>query len=235
MQLEQSILEVDNEKIVCEVFLRKDNAIILHGAGVSDRKRYYVLAKAILRRGIGVILFDFSGHGDSTGELKDLSLNRRRIQAQSVIDNFVPYESQLYLIGFSMSGQTVCDLLPIYKERIPAILLGCPGIYTKLAQEIIFGGGEFTTKIRSVDSWKDSSALDELCAFEGKTVIAVGDEDQVIPNEIVASLKESSKYLSYVEYPGVDHQLAIWLAAHESEQDKLLDLLLDSKYDIKPE
>lgn len=227
MKLQQKILEVDNEKIVCEISLRKNNVVILHGAGAADRKRYYALADAILRRGIGVILFDFSGHGDSTGELKDLSLSRRKTQAQSVINAFAPKEGYLYLAGFSMSGQTVCDLLPLYKERISAILLGCPGVYSRSVHEMLFGGGEFTTEIRAIDSWKDSTAFEELGNFEGKTVIAIGDEDRVIPKEVITRLKGSSKHPNYVEYPGVDHQLAVWLAAHKDQQEELLDLLLE--------
>lgn len=227
MQLRQNILEIDNEKIVCETSLKKNNVAILHGAGTSNRKRYYALAEAILHRGVGVILFDFSGHGDSTGDLRDLSLGRRKIQAQKVIDTFIPKEGKLYLVGFSMSGQTVCDLLPLYKGQIPAILLGCPGVYTESVQKISFGGSEFTTKIRSMDSWRDSAAFSKLRDFKGKTIIAIGDKDHVIPKEVITSLKQSSKYLSYIEYPEVGHQLAVWLAAHENCQEKLLNLLLE--------
>jgi pimeloyl-ACP methyl ester carboxylesterase len=220
-------LDIDNEHIVCEAHIKSDaDVIILHGAGTSNRKRYYSLAKAILSRGLGVLLFDFSGHGDSSGKLEDLSLERRRIQAQKAIDTLIPQESKLYLIGFSMSGQTVCDLLPLYSERIPAILLGCPGIYTESVQKKPFGGGEFTQKIRQTGSWNDSLALDELSMFNGRTVIAIGENDPVIPREVILSLKRSAKHLSYAEYPNVDHQLAVWLAGHEHEQGELLDLLL---------
>ncbi len=228
MQLAQRILDIDNEKIVCETLLKKNNVVILHGAGSSDRKRYYALSEAIIRRGYGVILFDFSGHGDSTGELQDLSLHRRRIQAQKVIDSLAPQEGTLYLVGFSMSGQTVCDLLPFYKERVHAILLGCPGVYTKFVQEMTFGGSEFTTTIRHADSWKESIAFDNLQQFEGKTVIAIGDQDQVIPKGVITSLKAVAKHMDYREYSGVGHQLAVWLAAHKDEQDGLLDLLFDT-------
>lgn len=226
MQLQQQVLEIDNEKIVCETLLRENNVVILHGAGASSRQRYHVLAEACLRRGVGVILFDFSSHGDSTGKREDLSLRRRRIQAQEIIENLIPHEGKIYFVGFSMSGQTVCDLLPLYKERTPAILLGCPAVYSKAVQDLSFGRGEFTAKIRSTDSWKESDAFDELRAFAGKTVIAIGSEDLVIPKEVVASLKQSSKHLNYVEYPEVDHQLAVWLATHEAAQEELLDLLL---------
>jgi len=226
MQLKQSIFEVDNETIICESLVKKDNVVILHGAGMSHRKRYYTLARAIIQRGFGVVLFDFSGHGDSSGELKDLSLARRRLQARSVIDTILPKEGNLYLAGFSMSGQTACDLLPFYKERVRAVLLGCPGIYTQSAHEIVFGGGDFTTKIRVADSWKDSAAFDELQNFEGRTIIAIGERDQIIPKEVIISLKTAAKHPRYIEYPGVDHQLAVWLADHESEQEKLLNDLL---------
>lgn len=224
--LKQSILEVDGEKIFCETLIRKDNVVILHGAGASSRKRFQPLAEAIIRRGVGVILFDFSSHGDSTGIREKLSLERRVIQAREVIEAFVPKEGEVYLAGFSMSGQTVCDLLPFYKQRVPAILLGCPAVYAKDAQDLPFDGGEFTKRIRSESSWKNSTAFDELRAFEGKTIIAIGKEDPIIPVEVVRALKKSANHLSYVEYPEVDHQLAVWLAAHEQEQDELLDLLI---------
>lgn len=229
MELKQNILEIDNETIVCESLVKQDNVVILHGAGASNRKRYYTLAEAIIRRGVGVLLFDFSGHGDSSGELKDLSLTRRRRQAQEAIDTILPKEGNMYLAGFSMSGQTVCDLLPFYKERVPAVLLGCPGIYTQTAHRMTFGGGEFTTKIRIADSWKDSTAFDELRSFEGRTIIAIGSKDQVIPREVIASLKTAAKHPEYIEYSGVDHGLAVWLAGHETEQEKLLNVLFDKR------
>lgn len=116
--------------------------------------------------------------------------------------------------------------MPLYKERIPAILLACPGVYSKSVHKMPFGGGEFTAKIRAMDSWKDSTAFEELSNFEGKTIMAIGDEDQVIPKKVITRLKESSRHFSYVEYPGVNHQLAVWLATHEKQQEELIDLLL---------
>jgi pimeloyl-ACP methyl ester carboxylesterase len=231
--LKQSILEVDNEKIFCETLIRKDNVVILHGAGASSRKRFQPLAEAIVRRGVGVILFDFSSHGDSTGRREELSLERRVIQARKVIEAFLPKEGNVYFAGFSMSGQTVCDLLPFYKQRVPAILLGCPAVYTKDAQSLPFDGGEFTKIIRSESSWKNSTAFDELRAFKGKTIIAIGKEDPIIPIEVVHALKKTANHLNYVEYPGVDHQLAVWLATHGEQQDRLLDLLLVNRLGIQ--
>jgi len=227
MQLKKSTLDIDSEKIVCETLVKERNVVILHGAGLANRKRYYSLANAILQRGIGVVLFDFSGHGSSTGELKDLSLKRRLIQARGIINTFIPPESNFYLVGFSMSGQTVCDLLPMYDNRIVSILLGCPGIYAAAAQDIAFGSGEFTAHIRKQDSWKSSRAFGNLRTFKGRTIIAIGSDDHVIPRRVIDLLKKSAKHLVYREYPAVDHQLAVWLDAHEDKQQGLLDLLLN--------
>jgi esterase/lipase len=199
MQLEKNILDINGDQIVCEVRLRQKNALILHGAGKADRKRYYSLASMLLQKGVGVVLFDFSGHGDSTGLLIDQSLEQRRVQAQTVIDTFLPGQSIFYLIGFSMSGQTVCDLLPLYPGRIEAILLGCPGIYGEPVHKMLFGGGEFTNAIRQEGSWNTSTAPAELRSFEGRTVIAIGSEDEVIPAGVIELLKGSAKQVAYCE------------------------------------
>lgn len=226
MQLEKSILDINGERIVCEIQLRQKNTVILHGAGKADRKRYYNLADMLLQKGVGVVVFDFSGHGDSTGLLIDQSLEQRRIQAQTVIDTFLPERSAFYLIGFSMSGQTACDLLPLYPNRVEAILLGCPGIYGESTRHMPFGRGEFTDTIRQEGSWDTSTAPAELRDFKGRTIIAIGGSDEVIPTGVIELLKSSAKHGVYREYPGVTHQLATWLSEHEDEQSSLLDILI---------
>jgi hypothetical protein len=85
MQLEKSILEINGEKIVCELYLRQKNAVILHGAGKADRKRYHSLANMLLKKGIGVVLSGFSGHGDSTGGLTDVSLEWRKFRHKELL------------------------------------------------------------------------------------------------------------------------------------------------------
>jgi pimeloyl-ACP methyl ester carboxylesterase len=65
-------------------------------------------------RGCRALAFDFSGHGESSGELRELSLARRLRQAGAVIDRHVPPGDGLILVGFSMSGQTVADLVARY-------------------------------------------------------------------------------------------------------------------------
>ena len=225
MKFERTIIDSDGERLVCEFVLRDKNAVILHGAGTSKRQRYYPIAEELLKNGIGVVLFDFSGHGESTGELKDLSLARRRKQAGSVIDRIVPQDSTVYLCGFSMGAQTVCDILPRYGGRTEAVLLGCPAIYAADVQDIRFGDPDFTKRLREQGSWAESDAPGLLSNFGGRTVIAIGDRDEVIPSGVVELLKNSSKGLTFKEYAGAPHALAAWLESHPDELAGLIGCL----------
>lgn len=226
MKLEKTIIDSDGERLVCEFVLRDKNAVILHGAGTSKRQRYYPIAEELLKNDVGVVLFDFSGHGESTGELKDLSLARRRTQAGSIIDLVVPQSSPLYLCGFSMGAQTVCDILPGYGGRTEAVLLGCPAIYAADVQDIRFGDPDFTKRLREQGSWTESGAPGLLSDFGGRTVIAIGDRDEVIPSGVVDLLKDSSKNLTFKEYAGASHALAAWLESHPDELAGLVNGLL---------
>jgi len=226
MNLQTHMLYADDEQLTCEVELRDRNVIILHGAGQANRQRYYTFAKELLDRGVGVVLFDFSGHGDSSGLLSELSLARRVRQAQAVIDHFMGKNRRFYLVGFSMSGQTVCDLLPLYGDRVEAILLGCPGIYADKVRSLAFGDPEFTAMIRRPNSWQESMAPRSLSDFAGKTVLVIGEDDTVIPTGVIALLKAAAKQFTYHDYPGVSHQLAKWLSEHPVELRRLFDELL---------
>jgi hypothetical protein len=226
MKLKKMMIDSDGERLACEFVLRDKNAVILHGAGASKRQRYYPIARELLKNGVGVVLFDFSGHGESTGELKDLSLVRRQAQAASVIDLIMPADSPLYLCGFSMGAQTVCDILPRYGGRTEAVLLGCPAIYAADVQDTRFGDPGFTKRLREHESWATSNAPASLSDFGGRTVIAIGDQDEVIPAGVVGLIKAAAKDLTFKEYAGAPHALAVWLESHPGELADLAGSLL---------
>lgn len=225
MQLIQKILSVNGEEIFCEYDLKEINAVIFHGAGTSELARFYPIAEELIKGGVGVILFDFSGHGRSSGKLSEQSLEKRKQQAQTVIDKIAP-KGDLYLIGFSMGAQTLCDILAAYQDRVPAVLLGCPAIYSEEARNIDFGNKEFTSILRRENSWENSESPNILRNFGGKTTIAVGGRDEVIPKGVVYLLRNAAKNLAYIEYEEADHMLAGWLGKHPKELSELIDNLV---------
>lgn len=222
MKLIKADIAADGERLACEYALKDKNAVILHGAGTSEMTRFYPIAGELAKYGIGVILFDFSGHGQSSGKLSEQSLEKRRIQARAVIDKIVP-KGELYLLGFSMGAQTLCDILPTYQDRVRAVLLGCPAIYSEKARNIDFGNNEFTSILRSKNSWKNSTAPGFLKSFSGYTVIAIGGQDEVIPQGVVNLLKIAARKPVYKEYGGVTHQLVKWLSENPKELSKLVE------------
>ena len=74
-------------------------------------------------------LFDFSGHGESSRELKKDCLEKRVHEAKSVMHQFCSEEKPLIICGSSMGGFIAIKLLEFFK--ISTLILLCPALYTK--------------------------------------------------------------------------------------------------------
>ncbi|GHE91132.1 alpha/beta fold hydrolase [Streptomyces griseoluteus] len=190
-------------------------AVLLHGAGTGSKERLLPLLPAFAERGCHALAFDFSGHGRSTGHLSDLSLRRRFEQAVAVIDAHAG-AGPLVLAGFSMSGQTVADLVRHYGRRVASVGLCAPGVFAAAAWDEPFGDGTgaFTEILRTPHSWRDSPALPALRAFEGRAVLVTPGTDTVIPAEVTKAIEEAlcarGQYFR-LELPQAEHQLGLWL------------------------
>lgn len=206
-------------------------AVLLHGAGTGGKDRLLPLLAEFVRRGCRGIAFDFSGHGDSTGALRELSLRRRFEQAVAVIDAHVPADSPLVLVGFSMSGQTVADLVRHYDDRVAALGLCAPAVYASEAWDVPFGTGQgrFSELIRTPDSWRTAPALDALRAYEGRSVLVVPGTDTVIPPAVTDAVQDAltarSQYTRF-ELPDADHALGVWLRDHAGDRREVVDAVL---------
>ncbi len=62
--------------------------------------------------------------------------------------------------------------------------------------------------------------------FTGRTVIAIGDRDEVIPGGVIGLLKDAAQDLTYIEYTGATHNLAKWLSENPKELSKLIKQLV---------
>ncbi|MFD8220994.1 phosphotransferase [Streptomyces sp. NPDC059697] len=206
--------------------------VLLHGAGLGNKERLLPLLEEFVARGCRGLALDFSGHGESSGELKDLSLRRRFEQAVSVIDASVPADGPLILVGFSMSGQTVADLAGHYGRRVVALGLCAPAVYGAEAWQVPFGesgGGRFSEIIRAPDSWRQAPALDVLRGYDGRAVLAVPGTDAVIPpavTEAVTDALTARAQFTRLEFPDADHMLGLWLREHAADRARFVDAVL---------
>ncbi|WP_155055025.1 alpha/beta fold hydrolase [Streptomyces blattellae] len=204
--------------------------VLLHGAGVlGSKERLLPLLGEFVARGCHGIAFDFSGHGESTGELRELSLRRRFEQAVSVIDTRAG--GPLVLVGFSMSGQTVADLARHYGDRVVTLGLCAPAVYAAAAWDVPFGVGDgpFSTIIRTPDSWCASPALDALRAYEGRAVLAVPGTDAVIPPAVTEAVQDAlatRAQFTRFDLPDADHMLGQWFREHADDRGRFVDAVL---------
>ncbi|MDV9171465.1 alpha/beta fold hydrolase [Streptomyces sp. W16] len=206
-------------------------AVVLHGAGTSSTERLLPLVREFVAHGCRGIAFDFSGHGQSTGKLGELSLRRRFEQAVAVIDAYSGADGPLVLVGFSMSGQTVADLARHYGDRVAALGLCAPAVYTAEAWDVPFedGNGRFSELIRQPDSWREAPALQVLRAYEGRAVLAVPGTDAVIPPAVTESVQDAlaarAQYTRF-ELPDAQHQLGMWFREHGDDRRKFVEAML---------
>ncbi|MBG0855894.1 alpha/beta fold hydrolase [Streptomyces spinoverrucosus] len=209
-------------------------AVVLHGAGNGDKERLLPLLGEFVARGCRGLAFDFSGHGESTGELRELSLRRRFEQAVAVIDGRVAAGGALILVGFSMSGQTVADLAAHYGDRVTALGLCAPAVYAAEAWDVPFGTGDgrFSTLIRRPDSWRESPALDALRAYEGRAVLAVPGTDAVIPSAVTDAVQDAlatrARYTRF-ELPDADHSVGLWFREHGDDRRAFVTQVLNGR------
>ena len=207
--------QVSDPDASVEVFSTKKNKIlnslILHGAGKAHSGRYEKLRLKLAENGFGKIIFDYPGHGQSSHNIGDSSLQIRTQVAQFFLDELP--SSDLTIFSFSMSGHVTLELLKKNLNSIQNLILFCPAIYSKEAFEINFGP-EFSQVIRQPESWKNHDLKTPLENFQGKLLIVIGENDEVIPREVVQTIYDLAVNTSkkeILELPNVSHLIGNWL------------------------
>ncbi|MFB7948296.1 alpha/beta hydrolase [Kitasatospora phosalacinea] len=242
MDFVESTVEADGERLACTVVepsapARPLTALLMHGAGSGDRHRCLPLARELASAGCRAVVFDFAGHGASSGTLGELSLARRVRQARAVLERHAPV-GPLLLVGFSMSGQTVADLvrMPELGVRTRVIGLCAPAAYAREVRELPFATPEFTNTLRTEGSWRSSTAFETFAAFGGRAVLVLPETDGVIPAGVTDALEAAlgsprpasgaaAPYARLV-LPGADHLLGRWLGERPGECARVAAALL---------
>lgn len=197
------------------------DALSLHGAGPSNRVRAAYIGAMLAHNGHGLLRFDFSGHGESTGTMADSSLAKRLKETDAALA-FVANNRPRLLIGTSMGGHLA---LRKAKELQPDLLvLFCPAVYATEAESVPFGQG-FTEIIRRPESFKNSMALEDIQQFRGKILLFMGDKDDIIPPEVPLLIQEAaSNASSFTTYmlEGCPHPIHAWAEKHPDVQTSIL-------------
>ena len=213
-----------NEETLSGVIFSKNNIdippefIFLHGAGTGVKERVLSVAEPVIEHNINILAFDFSGHGESSGQLKQGSLAKRVLEAKTMVEQFASKEKPLIVCGSSMGGFIAIKLLEFFK--IKTLILLCPALYDKQAYATSFDSG-FTEIIRSPESWKKTDVLPLLENFTGHILIVIGEKDTVIPPGVIELIhfhtpNASKKELHVIE--NCPHNITTWILDQESDK-----------------
>lgn len=197
--------------------------ILFHGAGKSTKER----AKEFFDESLfdvvpSIVTFDFSGHGESTGELKKSSLKQRVLEAQTAIELFTTKE-KLTVCGSSMGGYIALKMLALYD--IKNLVLFAPAIYGKTALDVQFDEG-FTEILREPESWGNSDVLEFLEKFPGNLLLFIGKDDEVIPSGVVDLINKHSVKVArkeIIRFDNCPHAIHAWLDSHPSEKKQVAE------------
>lgn len=199
--------------------------LALHGGGQSSRRGIQYLLAGLARAGLASAAFDFSGHGESTGQVEGSSLNERMAQAMAVAGHVAPGRA-LSLIGTSMGGHIACSL--IERLRPSGLVLFCPAAYVARAQDAPFGPS-FQHILRSTVDYASSPAFDALEGHEGRLLLVYGTADAVIPAQVLDQYERRAgraKSVEVVRLEGAGHKLHDWLPSHPQDHERVLDAVL---------
>jgi pimeloyl-ACP methyl ester carboxylesterase len=223
--MEKVEFQVGGEKLVGQIIGGDPSILILHGAGTADKDRLRPIAEQLAENDIGSFSFDFSGHGESSGQLAESSLKKRVEQAEAALKYIT--KKPFSVVGSSMGGQIALELLKTHPD-IQSLILFYPGIYTAEAFDAPFTD-EFSKIIRQHESWRQNDVLGRLQTFPGNLLLVVADHDQVIPPAVFDIIEDSAKSAKSVEritVPNAEHVLLPTLTQNRLLYARVIDTIV---------
>jgi hypothetical protein len=107
----------------------KPSLLFLHGGGAATKERTLYLAHELAQIGIGSVLFDFSGHGESTGKSIESTLEKRVKEACEVYKNKLDPRRRLGIVASSMGGYVALKMIE-RQINVGFVALFSPAVYS---------------------------------------------------------------------------------------------------------
>ena len=123
--LKQNFFRTKNNQKIHYKFINNKSLItiiFLHGL-MSDikSKKAKFLKKFVNKNKINVLLFEYSGHGKSSGQFKDFSIKNWIEDSRSIVKNLIK-KGKIILIGSSMGAWIGIVLIKYFHQRIKGFI-----------------------------------------------------------------------------------------------------------------
>lgn len=139
MKKNKYLLNNYDEKIYVETYTPKkidETIIFCHGitgcrkGRTMDDNYFQVLAEKLMNKNFKVVLFDFSGHGESEGNDYDVTLSKSVSELSLVFDNEVEDKNKVSFLAFSYGAAVLCQFLNENQDIEPKkIVMYSPCLY----------------------------------------------------------------------------------------------------------
>lgn len=173
-------------------------------------------------RAVSTMAFDFSGSGESPGKITETNLHKR-VEEAAFAMNVINIDEPYFVLGSSMGGYIAIKLLERFS--VHTLVLFAPALYDTAAYNVNFGE-RFSSLIRMPDSWLHTDALALLDAFHGNLLLYIGEDDDVIPPEVITAIdtrSQHTKYKKIIRLPGCNHKIDSWLQGHPEYVSNIID------------
>ncbi|WP_436534924.1 alpha/beta hydrolase family protein [Actinoplanes sp. HUAS TT8] len=181
--------------------------LFLHGF-FSDRSGYRERAEAVVEQlGAVCLTFDLSAHGESPGELTDLTPRDHLDEVVAAYDLLAAHPAvdpdRIGVCGASFGGFLGASLTG--RRAVRKLLLRAPALYPDDALDRRYGGPR---PIEAVECLATRALRD----FKGDALIVESGAEETIPPEVIALYRAVCPEARGVVIPGAAHALteAVW-------------------------
>ena len=197
--------------------------LLLHGGSKTlGKDRFQYLQTALAKANIASLAFDFSGMGGSGGVFEESSLAKRTEETLCVIKYLKEKypKKRLTLYGVSMGGYVALAVVNRVPDIFASLILHAPTAYAEEAHSLNFNE-EFTAVLRQDKSWISSLSFKWLAHFNGRVLFLTGNNDPVIPSEVVTRYQEILRRKPRTTFFSItDMAHNIWTDKKQSEKHR---------------
>jgi len=109
--------------------------IVCHGFGqTKSQRKFALLARELANNNIASFRFDFLGHGDSEGDIENVSIKSQQQELEAVFNNLLKNEridkNNIFILGHSLGALVTC-LFEKDNQKAKGLILVSPAIQQK--------------------------------------------------------------------------------------------------------
>ena len=200
--------------------------IICHGfAANKEMPLLTSIAGKLQKNGIGSILFDYIGHGESYGKQVEMTVPKQIIDTKRVYEfvSRLPYVGKIAMVGHSQAGVITAIVgAELGADKIPAIVLLAPagvlrddvlrGNFLNVATftpdnlpETLNVVNVYTVGKEYLNTLKDLPIYETSRNYDGQTLIIHGKSDVIVPYTYGKRFYDEIRHSHFKLLEGQDH------------------------------